>query len=129
MALVSAMNAWAANNSPQFILTTGDNFYPDGVRVGELYFILAVVAHYENESKRRVHMSMTSRVALRCVQSANDAWFEQKWRRVYSGEHIRELQWRISLGNHDYNPTRDRPGPNDGGNEMFQVCPLHVAAF
>ena len=55
------------------------------------------------------------------VQSATDAWFEQKWRQVYNGEHIRDLPWRISLGNHDYDPVEDRPGPNDGGNEMFQV--------
>ena len=55
------------------------------------------------------------------LQSADDAWFEQKWRQVYTGEHIRDLQWRISLGNHDYDPADDRPGPNDGGNEMYQV--------
>ena len=91
-------------------------------------FSFPAAAHYENESKRRAHTPCMTSLALRCVQSANDAWFEQKWRRVYSGEHIRELQWRISLGNHDYNPTRDRPGPNDGGNEMFQVCTLQAAA-
>ena len=31
--IVAAMNDWAATNNPQFIVTTGDNFYPHGVRV------------------------------------------------------------------------------------------------
>ena len=54
-------------------------------------------------------------------QAIDDAWFEQKWRKVYNGEHIVDLPWYISLGNHDYDPEEDRPGPNAGGNEMFQV--------
>ena len=32
-AVAAAMNDWAATHQPRFILTTGDNFYPDGVRV------------------------------------------------------------------------------------------------
>ena len=32
-AVAAAMNDWAATHNPRFILTTGDNFYPDGVRV------------------------------------------------------------------------------------------------
>ena len=30
-----AMNDWAGVHNPKFILTTGDNFYPDGVRVSD----------------------------------------------------------------------------------------------
>ena len=31
--VAAAMNDWASVNQARFILTTGDNFYPDGVRV------------------------------------------------------------------------------------------------
>ena len=40
-AVAAAMNDWAATHNPRFILTTGDNFYPDGVRVGSAVTLVA----------------------------------------------------------------------------------------
>lgn len=35
LAVAEAMEKWASNNgsNPQFVVTVGDNFYPDGVTV------------------------------------------------------------------------------------------------
>ncbi len=72
-AVAHAMNEWAATNDPEFVVTTGDNFYSDG------------------------------------AVSPTDPRFNTTWRDVYNGEHIRYLDWYISLGNHDHH---DRNGQN-----------------
>ena len=36
------------------------------------------------------------------MESPDDPKFDDSWRNVYDGEHLKDLVWYISMGNHDY---------------------------
>ncbi len=73
MAVAKQMDAWAAMESPKYIISTGDNFYYDG------------------------------------VADTDDSHWSESFENVYNGEHLANVPWIVSLGNHDYqgNPTSE----------------------
>lgn len=67
--VAAAMDKCAGEFKPEFIVSTGDNFYVIGVK------------------------------------NVNDRLFKKSYEHIYTGKNIKNLDWYITLGNHDlYNP-------------------------
>ncbi|WP_169726069.1 metallophosphoesterase [Aestuariibacter salexigens] len=64
--VASAMNSLAGNQRVDFILTTGDNFYDQGVR------------------------------------DIHDPLWLQSYENIYNLTHLRDLDWYVTVGNHDH---------------------------
>ena len=95
------MAEWAEVNSPQFIISTGDNFYPNGVRSVDDRFN----PHhcFKTLSLKRFKIFFRQ--------------FDTKWRDVYNDSSIADLDWYLVVGNHDY-------GRDNGveWNQVRQMC-------
>ncbi len=69
--VAESMNKTAALAKPQFIASTGDNFYFLGVK------------------------------------SVDDKLWKKSFEDIYTGEHIKDVKWYVSLGNHDHYGNED----------------------
>ena len=64
--VANGMAIWAEENLPAYVITTGDNIYPAGLR------------------------------------SPDDNQMNRKWKEIYNQTSLVNLDWYVSLGNHDF---------------------------